>query len=149
MITIRKAKIDDIDQLIPLMKVLCEHFNVVFYEKPWKMDLKFKLESSPDSVIVAVDLEFEEKIVGMVLIDIGRDPYSSQIIAQIYNFIIDPEYRTKGIGSKLIDSALEYCKAKKASVVRVNARRQVKEAIKLFQKKGFSEGFIVMEQELD
>lgn len=137
---------DDLDQLSSLMKVLCEHFKVVFYQKPWKLDLKFKLESSPDSVIVAVD---NNRIVGMILIDIGRDPYSSQIIAQIYNFIIDPGYRTKGIGSKLIDSALEYCKVKNASVVRVNARRQVMEAIKLFQKKGFSEGFIVMEQELE
>ncbi|MHA1386737.1 MAG: GNAT family N-acetyltransferase [Candidatus Helarchaeota archaeon] len=146
MITIRRAKLDDIDQLSTLMKTLCEHFKVVFYEKPWKLDLKYKLESAPDSVIVAID---DNNLVGMILIDIGRDPYSGQIIAQIYNFIIDPQHRTKGIGSKLIESALDYCRAKKASVVRVNARRQVKEAIKLFEKWGFSEGFIVMEQELD
>ena len=146
LITIRKAKLDDMDQLSKLMKGLCERFKVVFYEKPWKLDLKYKLESSPDSVIIADD---DGDIIGMVLVDIGRDPYSGQILGQIYNFIIESEYRTKGIGSKLIESALDFCRKKKVSLVRVNARRDVKEAIKLYEKFGFSESFIVMEQELD
>ena len=146
MVTIRQAKIDDIDQLKTLMKVLCERFKVVFYEKPWELDLKYKIESSANSVIVAVD---DGDIVGMVLVDIGRDPYSGAIIGQIYNFIIETEYRTKGIGSKLIEAALDYCKTKKVTLVRVNARREVKEAIKLYEKFGFVESFLVMEQELD
>ncbi|MFX1451235.1 MAG: GNAT family N-acetyltransferase [Promethearchaeota archaeon] len=146
MISIRKAKLDDMDQLSKLMKGLCERFKVTFYEKPWKLDLKYKLESAPDSVIVADD---SEEIIGMVLVDIGRDPYSGQILGQIYNFIIESDYRTKGIGSKLIEKALDYCRKKKVSLVRVNARRDVKAAIKLYEKFGFSESFIVMEQELE
>lgn len=92
MVTIRIAKLDDIDQLRSLMKDLCERFNVVFYETPWELDLKFKIESAPESVIIAVD---NGVIVGMVLVDIGRDPYSGQALGHIYNFVIETEYRTK------------------------------------------------------
>ena len=139
---------EDIDQLTPLMKVLCERFKVIFYERPWELDIKFKIESSPRSVIVAED-EDRNDLIGMVLVDIGRDPYSGAIIGQIYNFIIEDEYREKGIGSKLIEGALDFCRTNKVSIVRVNARREVTPAIKLYEKFGFTERFIVMERELD
>ncbi|MFX0138112.1 MAG: GNAT family N-acetyltransferase, partial [Candidatus Hodarchaeota archaeon] len=128
------------------LTILMFIFRIILIPKIKTLDLKYKLESTPDSVIIADD---NGDIIGMVLVDIGRDPYSGQILGQIYNFIIESEYRTKGIGSKLIESALDFCRKKKVSLVRVNARRDVKAAVKLYEKFGFSESFIVMEQELD
>ncbi|HUX98150.1 MAG TPA: GNAT family N-acetyltransferase, partial [Candidatus Deferrimicrobium sp.] len=98
-------------------------------------------------VFVAVDTT-ENKIVGMLLVDVGRDTRTNMKVGKVINFIVDPNYQGKGIGSKLLEQAIEYSMERKATVIRVNARRQLENTVQLFRKFGFDEVYMVMEREL-
>ncbi|MHA1784456.1 MAG: GNAT family N-acetyltransferase [Candidatus Helarchaeota archaeon] len=144
MVTVRNGRLEDIFALKKLMKQLCKTYNRTFYEEPWELDLKYKFEANPDGIFVA---EYDNEIVGMILVDIGRDPYSGALLAQLQNFVVDNRTRHGGIGSALLDAAIEFCDDKKVSSIQINARRQNKNLINLFEKFGFKELFIVMERE--
>jgi ribosomal protein S18 acetylase RimI-like enzyme len=109
--------------------------------------MKYKYEVG--GIIVAEDTIENNKIVGMILIDIGRDFRTSRIIGKIINFIVDPTYQEKGIGSQLLERAIEFAAARKASSVRINARRELGNTVQLFKKFGFEEVYMVMERFLE
>ncbi len=146
-IAIRKSLIDDLDELEQLMRSLTEMFHKTFFRDQWRMDMKYKYEVG--GIFVAEDTtEADKKLVGMILVDVGRDWRSNQIVGKIINFIVDPNYQGKGVGSKLLDVALEFSSDKKATAVRINARRELKNPLQLFKKFGFEEIYLVMEREL-
>lgn len=146
-IKLRIARERDIEELQKLMRILCKLFNRVFYEKPWTMDMKYRIETNPSSVIIALDSE-NKKIVGMLIADSGRDWYSGAILGQIINFIVHPDYRGLHIGTQLVDKALEYLKNKNCRYVRTNCRTELPNVVHLFNKFGFEEVYSVMEKEL-
>ncbi|MHA1266189.1 MAG: GNAT family N-acetyltransferase [Candidatus Helarchaeota archaeon] len=145
-IIIRDSTIEDLDSLENLMKRLTEMFHQTFFREQWRMDMKYKYDVG--GIFVAED-PVEKKIVGMILVDVGRDWRSNKVVGKIINFIVDPTYQGKGIGSRLLERAIEFSSEKKAKVVRINARRELKETLRLFTKFGFEEIYMVMERELE
>jgi ribosomal protein S18 acetylase RimI-like enzyme len=147
-IVIRKSSLEDLDALELLMKSLTEMFHKTFFKDQWRMDMKYKYEVG--GIFVAEDITEEEnkKIVGMILVDVGRDWRSNQVIGKIINFIVDPAYQGKGVGSRLLEKALDFSTTKKATAVRINARRELKNPLELFKKFGFDEIYMVMERDL-
>ncbi|MHA1311615.1 MAG: GNAT family N-acetyltransferase [Candidatus Helarchaeota archaeon] len=146
-IKIKAAKIDDLQDLSELMRILCQTFGSPFYEKPWLMDMKYRLETNPASVIIAIEVE-NKKIIGMLIADSGRDWYSGAILGQIINFIIHPDYRGLKIGTLMVERALDYLKSKNCRYVRTNCRSELPNVVKLFNKFGFKEVYSVLEREL-
>ena len=109
------------------------------------MDMKYKYDVG--GVFVAEDTT-ENRIAVMILVDVGRDLRSNRMIGKIINFIVDPQYRGKGVGSQLLEQAIEFSANRKATVVRINARRELKSPLQLFKKFGFEEVYLVMEREI-
>jgi len=144
-IVVRESTIADLDALEGLMKVLTETFHQAFLKDQWRLNMEYKYEVG--GVFVAVDTT-ENKIVGMLLVDVGRDTRTNMKVGKVINFIVDPNYQGKGIGSKLLEQAIEYSMERKATVIRVNARRQLENTVQLFRKFGFDEVYMVMEREL-
>jgi len=143
MVNIRNGRMEDIFDLKRLMRQLCKTYHRTFYEDPWTLDLKYKFESNPDGIFIAED---EEEIIGMILVDIGRDPYSGALLAQLNNFVVEDKVRHEGIGSALLEAAIDFCDAQKVSRIQINARRENEILLKLFEKHGFSEAFLVMDR---
>ncbi|MHA1230168.1 MAG: GNAT family N-acetyltransferase [Candidatus Helarchaeota archaeon] len=146
-IKIKAAKEENLADLKELMKILCDTFGKIFYEKPWTMDMKYRLETNPASVIIAFDSELE-KVVGMLIADSGRDWYSGAILGQIINFIVHPDYRGLQIGTQLVERAIEYLKSKNCQVIRTNCRTELPNVMRLFEKFGFKEAYTVLEKDL-
>ncbi|NHI92384.1 MAG: GNAT family N-acetyltransferase [Candidatus Lokiarchaeota archaeon] len=147
MVNVRNGRMEDIFQLKKLMRQLCKRYDRTFYEESWVLDLKYKFETNPKGIFVAE--EENGDIIGMILVDVGRDPYSGAQLAQLQNFVVDEKVRHEGIGSALLDAAIEFCDDYKISSIQINARRQNENLIKLFEKFGFKEIFFVMERESD
>jgi ribosomal protein S18 acetylase RimI-like enzyme len=144
-ILVRESTIADLDALESLMKILTETFHQKFLKDQWRLNMEYKYEIG--GVFVAIDTT-ENKIVGMILIDVGKDTRSNKKVGKVINFIVDPNYQGKGIGSKLLEQAIEYSTERKATAIRVNARRQLENTVQLFKKFGFDEVYMVMEREL-
>lgn len=143
MVNIRNGRMEDIFDLKRLMRQLCKAYNRTFYEDPWTLDLQYKFESNPKGIFVA---EHSGDIIGMILVDIGRDPYSGALLAQLNNFVVDDKVRHEGIGSALLEAAIDFCDTQKVSRIQINARRENEILLKLFEKHGFSEAFLVMDR---
>ena len=129
------------------MKQLCKTYKTTFFQQEWELDLKYKFESNPDGVFIAET--GNDHIVGMILVDMGRDPYSGSQLAQLHNFVVDDKARHEGVGSVLLNAAIEFCNDQKVTRIQINARRENKNIIKLFEKFGFKELFLVMERETE
>ncbi|MHA1360717.1 MAG: GNAT family N-acetyltransferase [Candidatus Helarchaeota archaeon] len=143
-IVVRESAIEDLDELEQLMKELTKTFRQKFFRDQWRLDMKYKYDVG--GIFVAEDTE-KGKIVGMILVDVGRDLRSSKVVGKIINFIVRPEYRGNGIGSKLLEMALEFSSERKAASVKINARRELKNTVEMFKKFGFEEIYMVMERE--
>lgn len=144
-VIVRKSTLDDLDDLEELMKNLTEMFHQQFFKDQWRMDMKYKYEVG--GIFVAEDT-IENKICGMILVEVGRDLRSGRMVGKVLNFVVDPTFRGKGIGSKLLEQALDYSARKKAVSVKINARRELSSTVELFKKFGFEEVYMVMEREL-
>ena len=144
-IIIRESTIEDLDALENLMKILTEAFHQTFFKDRWRLDMQYKYDVG--GIFVAEDTT-ENIIVGMILVDVGRDWRSDQTVGKIMNFIVDPKYQGKGVGSRLLDAAIEFSASRKATIIQVNARRELKNTLQLFKKFGFEEAYMVMEREI-
>ncbi|NVM54230.1 MAG: GNAT family N-acetyltransferase [Candidatus Helarchaeota archaeon] len=146
-IVIRASTLEDLDELERLMKSLTGMFHQMFFKDQWRMDMKYKYDVG--GIFVAEDTTTSEnKIVGMVLVDVGRDLRSGKMVGKIINFIVEPEQRGKGIGSRLLEKALDFSAERKAISVKINARRELGNIVQLFKKFGFEEVYMVMEREI-
>ena len=144
-IIIRESTVEDLDELERLMKTLTKMFRQTFFKDQWRMDMKYKYDVG--GIFVAEDTT-DNSICGMVLVDVGRDLRSGKMVGKIINFIVDDKYRGKGVGSRLLEKAIDFSAERKATSVKVNARRELASTVQLFKKFGFDEAYMVMEREV-
>jgi len=97
-------------------------------------DLKAMLSSSGTNLLVARDSE-NKKIIAMITINVYRIPYVKK--AYLDDFVVDGEYRGKGIGSTLFEKALEIAKEQGAAYVDFTSNPKRIEGNKLYEKLGF------------
>jgi ribosomal protein S18 acetylase RimI-like enzyme len=67
----------------------------------------------------------------------------------VYDIIVDPEYRGRGIGRLLLGAALDYLKSRGAPRVLLSTAEQNERAQRLFASVGFRRTMIEMTRELD
>jgi ribosomal protein S18 acetylase RimI-like enzyme len=67
----------------------------------------------------------------------------------VYDIIVDPEYRGRGIGRLLLDTTLEFLKSRGAPRVLLSTAEQNERAQRLFASVGFRRTMIEMTRELD
>lgn len=114
----------------------------VIYNKECSYDLEFEgyvcdtfsefakeYNSDKDKLILA---EYKGNIIGSIAV-IGR--LNNQ--AQIRWFLIEPKFRGIGLGWKLIDKSLEFCKIKKYSDIYLLTTSEQEKAIYMYTKRGF------------
>lgn len=90
-----------------------------------------KLEDSHFHKFVYEDEESEGEIRGIVILHV---PY---LTGEIFNLWVDEEYRGEGIGTELVDFALQFCKKRDLGGLRVHTDPENKEAIEFYKKRGF------------
>ena len=118
-ITVRKAKQEDISQIIELD---FENFSNV-YDKNFYIDkINFGM------MIVAQD---DKKIVGFILFNILFDE------SEIYKVVVSQEYRRKNIARSLMENYFVAMKENCVSKIFLEVRESNKNAIKLYRKFGF------------
>lgn len=69
-------------------------------------------------------------------------------IAELYNFFVDEEYRSAGVGWKLYQSFLDWVKLQNVDRLKVVASAANQQAIKFYKKNSFEEYTITLETSL-
>jgi len=97
--------------------------------------------------LIATD---NKKIVGYLVGGINETEKYRSIsrVGEIENMLVIEGLRGKGVGSKLIQEFIKWCKTKKARRIRVIASAGNSETIGFYKKKGFKEYNMVLECEI-
>lgn len=97
-------------------------------------DVKAMIASQGNCLFVARRLDNRE-IVGMLTLIIFRIPFAKK--ALIEDLVVDKEYRKKGIGTKLILSAITEARRRKVSYLDFTSNPKRVAANRLYQSLGF------------
>lgn len=134
---IRKATIQDLDQLTNLFDQY-----VVFYRKPSNYEkhkeyLKERLENNEASIFIAFDDTNLDKIVGFALIYITFSSLALNKILILNDLFVDSAIRKNGIGEKLILKTVELAKELDSNLIRLRTAKNNIVAQGLYHKMGF------------
>ena len=126
----------DPSDIIPVMeinlKTLPEHYSDYFYES--------LLAELPEAFIVA---EVEKKLVGYIMckIEYGFSNFNKLGFVKkghVVSVAVLPEHRNKGIGKALVEESIAGVKLKKSDELYLEVRCSNTDAIRLYEKLGFS-----------
>jgi len=106
--------------------------------------LKKSLQDPDCKVIVA---ETDEKIVGFIESRVFPDFVEGAPITVIQSFIVDKNYRKRGIGSQLLQKACEEAVKQKAKEIHVWTEFENQQPINLYAKHGFKKRALLLEKE--
>lgn len=100
-----------------------------------------------DCALIAVA---EDKVVGYLIGAIAETPQYRNVskLAELENMFVLEEYRSTGVGKKLVDEFIGWCKKQEASRVFVIATAQNSFAIKFYNREGFQDSSVILEKEI-
>lgn len=133
-ITIRKANIEDLQQIQNLNKLLFE--------------LEFENYDSTENgitLVAIIDGEIAVYLIGSLN---TQNTYNKYKQAELDNMCILEEYRKLGIGSRLFEEFKTICKENDIKELKVVASYKNTNAINFYKKNGFEEADITLKQSL-
>lgn len=143
-IVIRKANIEDLKNIQKLNNKLFD-LEINNFDDTLKLDWalgnegKEYFENMIQNEIVFV-AEYNSKIIGYLAGSFGEEvSYIIESFAELDNMYIEEEYRRFGIGTLLINTFKDYCRANKIQNVKVTASARNYKAIQFYLKNEFED----------
>ncbi len=139
----RRATVADLERILEIERLS--------FSAPWPRDYLAQ-HLGDDGFMV---IEHEERVVGYAIIGIkipsflerlerrtralltGQEPHEPPPVGHILNIAVDPAFRGRGLGKRLLEYALEYCRRLGAQQVELEVRTGNDVAIALYRKYGF------------
>ena len=146
-ITIRESIHDDIPLILELLYELGR-------QKPQKDSelekfeklLKNYMQEDDKKILVAQDND--SKIIGMISMVFLSRLNQNTLEMYVPELIVSQNYRSKGIGKKLIDSSIEFGKEKKCHRIRLESGNQRIESHKFYKHLGFENSSVFFTKNL-
>ncbi len=142
-ITVRRAKLSDLDAICTLSQSLFEHERQFTdeYDMGWSHGAAGRrfftkmLRSRKAFVLLATA---EEKIVGYILVKFLTFSWRAyNPIAELTNLSVDPMFRGQGIGTKLVEKAVAIARKRGAKRMSVEGLHDNMRALKFYKSQGF------------
>jgi ribosomal protein S18 acetylase RimI-like enzyme len=148
-IRIEIATPEVIDSLEDLTRELVEGLGQKFDLKRFEWGIQRRLYDplQRHGILIAVDEDKENLVVGMIIAELRIDPFGSSegYIKQVF---LKKNYRGLGIGELLVRKAIEHLKKIKVEKIKVNIKEKAKEATNLYSKMKFKKVYEVLELDL-
>lgn len=144
---IRKAKITDLDALVGLVdELMASHdgYDRPFYKQapvgvrsgPIEKHLSEFIRGRKKKVLVA---EVDGKVVGHISFEFKKRPpvYADTEMVYVDDFVVSKKHRGRGIGTALLEAALEVAKKRGVVWVKLNCDVGNESAMRIYEKSGF------------
>jgi len=147
-IKVEVANPEHIESLRDLTKELVEGLGQEFDQKRFDWGIRRRLYDplQRHGILIALD-EDSNEVIGMIIAELRIDPFGSSE-GYIKQFFLKEPYRKQGVGSSLLEKALEHLKKIKVEKVKVNIKEKALEATKLYEKMNFKKVYEVLELDL-
>lgn len=143
---IREAKVEDVEGIAPLMLQLYERWDKIEpvdrIRRDWFLSdaqYDFLERIIRDEKKLTLTAEDNERVVGYLIAEIlEREPFFQPVgcIDEAFN---TPDYRGYGIGSKMVDRAMDWFKKNDVSYVLVDTHSFDEDAVRYWEGRGFEE----------
>jgi ribosomal protein S18 acetylase RimI-like enzyme len=152
MVEIRNARPDDRDAIELLTRLLLSEREEIFESKRFEWGILRRLYDPVQRHGIFVAEEMDEqyqhkKIVGMIVAEIRVDPFGFSE-GYIKQFFVRPDYRKKGHGALLLQTAIEHFRGMDIEKVKVNVKTSAQDAFLLYSHQNFQPKYTVMELNL-
>ncbi len=141
----RKVLPEDQNEFVRVYKDSYRDLEEYAYTKTRQIKSYFKwmLSRDRDGFMVA-EMESEDndngRIVGFIMVDANWfSPFEMKKVGEIHELVVLPEFRRKGIGSKLVSKGFEYMKSKDRKIAELWVGFRNYHAKKFYRKLGFEE----------
>jgi len=137
-VKIRNVKAEDMQAFVRLYSEAYRGLEKYAYSRNRDIKRYFKwlLSRDPNGFFIA---ELEEPI-GFVACDTNWfSPFERSRVGEIHELFVHPNYRRRGIGSMLLEKAIEYAKSKKRKIAGLWVGVENYYAKKFYKKLGFKE----------
>ena len=139
--TIRFAKKEDKKQVLQLLDELLTDISCVLGTKPTHQPVVKAGNEIFDDVLKRNDFkifvaEDNKKILGIATVFLYPVVRRGHYRAQIEELIVNKSSRGKGVGSKLLQAVLLYCKKQGIPTMRLNSGLKLKNAHRFYEKHG-------------
>lgn len=121
------------EDLLKAINSLLVHLNLSSEELS-REDLESMINASSNRLIIAKEKD-SGKIIGMITLIVYRIPFIKKGVLE--DFVVDPQYRGKGIGKNLIDSALNIARSENLKYVDLTSKPEKEAANNLYHRMGF------------
>ncbi len=147
-IKVEVANPEHIEDLKDLTKELVEGLGQKFDPKRFDWGIRRRIFDplQRHGMLIAVD-EDSNEVIGMIIAELRIDPFGSSE-GYIKQFFLKEPYRKKGVGSLLLEKALEHLKKIKVEKIKVNIKKRALEASKLYEQMNFKKVYEVLELDL-
>ena len=118
-------------------------------EAPWWSEARVDeiISSQPNAgsthfrrgwVAEAQTSQSNETVNGFIVISALRLPSEHAIECEVESIVVHPDYRRRGMGTRLLNAAVRWCHENRASILRLEVRSRNMSAIRLYLRSGFS-----------
>lgn len=154
-LTIRRATIDEVEIIQKLNNELINYEmeqGFDSYVKDWALSEESKkyfldLIENQFVAVAEVDGEIVGYLAGSIYHDLSYSYYSG-LTAEANNMFVKEDFRRHGIGEKLMNSFVEWCKKNNAKRVMVTALSKNDKTIKFYRNNGFEDINLTLKKEL-
>lgn len=127
---IRKIEESDIEDVFKLLNALYERMR---YESFSKIYMN-KINDENSYNVVAIE---DDKIIGVLILEISTKLHRAKKAAFIDSLIIDENCRNKGYGKRLLDEAIKYAKEQDCEVIELTSFIANEDGHRFYEKNGF------------
>lgn len=128
---IREITLDDLDRVYELMNILYK--GKLKYDR-FKEIYKLKLQDKNSYYIVAIE---NDNIVGVLTSELQEKLHRDKLQLFIEDLIVEESKRNNGIGSSLLENAINYAKNNNCEVVELTSYKDEIKAHKFYENNGF------------
>lgn len=142
-LTIQRANISDLEKVL----LLSDGLTLADFPYDKKVDInwahtdngrKYYEEKIKGTLGVCFVAEIDEKIIGFITAAEKEVPSYRQVkVAELENIFVKEEFRSKGIGKKLMEAFVNWAKELKVDKVAVNVFALNEKAIAFYKREGF------------
>lgn len=152
-LAIRKAKLADLKIIQVLNHKLflndSKFDNTLNGNWPYKEGKKYFKKAIKEDYALCLVAEYKSEIIGYLAAFIWRfEPFLKVKRAELENMFVQEEYRSLGIGSKLVKEFFRWCKDKGVKKGRVVTFTRNKKAINFYMKNGFKDHEVKLEVDI-
>lgn len=135
---VRRVKIKDLQSFVKLYKLSYKGLEEYAYAKDGDIKDYFKwlLKRDPEGFFV---VELSSPVAFIACDTNWFSPFEGSVLGEVHEIFVHPEYRGRGIGSTLLDRAVEYARERGRKLMGLWVGVKNFSAKEFYKKRGFTE----------